>query len=99
VPSPFVGIITATLPLIKPGFRKAHVARSRGSKNLFFNHILEPGKKRGKRLLDRPSLSWPKALREVKARLEPWILLQRYWRAWSALPLPLLLQQLLDALG
>jgi hypothetical protein len=47
---------------------------------------------------DRPLLSWPRVLREVRAWLEPWILLQRYWRAWSAQPPPFPLQQLLDAL-
>jgi hypothetical protein len=47
---------------------------------------------------DRPLLSWPRALRKVRAWLEPWILLQRYWHAWSTLPPPLPLQQLLDAL-
>jgi len=47
---------------------------------------------------DRPLLSWPQALRKVRAWLEPWILLQRYWHAWSTLPPPLPLQQLLDAL-
>src|SRR5213078_532765 len=48
---------------------------------------------------DRPFLCWPKALRKVRAWLEPWTLLQRYWRAWSAQPPPLALQQLLDALA
>jgi hypothetical protein len=48
--------------------------------------------------LDRPLLSWPKALRKVRAWLEPWILLQRYWHAWSTQPPPLALQLLLDAL-
>ena len=46
----------------------------------------------------RPLLSWPKAGRSVRAWLQPWVMLQRYWQAWSAQPPPLPLQQLLDAL-
>ncbi len=46
----------------------------------------------------RPPVSWPSALRWVRAWLEPWTLLERYWRAWSDLPPPPALQQLLDQL-
>jgi SRSO17 transposase len=46
----------------------------------------------------RPLLCWPVALRLVRAWLQPWILLNRFWRAWSPLPPPRPLQQLLDAL-
>ena len=31
----------------------------------------------------RPRVCWPAALRRVRAWLEPWIMLRRYWRAWS----------------
>lgn len=52
------------------------------------------GKIRGK--VGRPgALTWPKALRAVRAWLEPWTLLWRYWRAWSSLPSPPELQALL----
>jgi len=44
----------------------------------------------------RPRVSWPVALRQVRSWLEPWIMLWRYWRAWSTQPPPLVLQQLLD---
>lgn len=44
----------------------------------------------------RPTISWPVALRQVRAWLQPWIMLSRFWRAWSPLPPPFLLQQLLD---
>src|SRR5215471_13275768 len=47
----------------------------------------------------RPLVSWPKALRAVRAWLEPWVLLQRFWQAWSPQHPPLLLQQLLDHLS
>ena len=47
----------------------------------------------------QPLLSWPKALRAVRAWLEPWVLLQRFWWAWSSQPLPPPLQQLLDYLA
>jgi hypothetical protein len=36
------------------------------------------------------------ALRQVRAWLEPWIMLGRYWRGWSSKPPPPELQQLLD---
>jgi hypothetical protein len=47
----------------------------------------------------RPRLCWPAALRAVRAWLEPWIMLWRYWRAWSTRPPPRPLQVLLDHLG
>ena len=43
----------------------------------------------------RPEVSWPAALRRVRAWLEPWLMLGRYWRAWSQLPPPPELQALL----
>jgi hypothetical protein len=43
----------------------------------------------------RPRVCWPVALRLVRAWLEPWIMLRRYWRAWSPLPPPPELQVLL----
>jgi hypothetical protein len=45
----------------------------------------------GKRSVTRPkppSLSWPLALRRVRAWLEPYVMLMRYWRAFSDLPPP-----------
>ncbi len=48
---------------------------------------------RGKR---RPSASWPQALREVRGWLEPWVMLWRYWRAFSDLPPPTELRALLE---
>jgi hypothetical protein len=45
----------------------------------------------------RPSVSWPVALRRVQAWLAPWVMLWRYWRAWSDLPPPPALEELLDA--
>jgi hypothetical protein len=41
-------------------------------------------------------LSWPKALRRVRAWLAPLVWLQRCWRGWSASPPPRQLQQALD---
>jgi hypothetical protein len=42
--------------------------------------------------------SWPKALRAVRAWLTPWLMLQRWWQAWTSKPPPAELQQLLHAL-
>jgi hypothetical protein len=44
-------------------------------------------------------LSWPVALRQVRACLTPWSMLQRCWRSWSPAPPPQQLQQLLDAVA
>lgn len=44
----------------------------------------------------RPQVCWPVALRQVRAWLEPWIMLGRYWRGWSAQPPPRELQALLE---
>jgi hypothetical protein len=41
-------------------------------------------------------VSWPQALRRVRAWLAPWVWLQRCWRGWSASPPPRQLQQALD---
>jgi hypothetical protein len=43
----------------------------------------------------RPQISWPMALRAVRAWLEPWILLRRSWQGWSPLPPPPVLPLLL----
>jgi hypothetical protein len=43
--------------------------------------------------------SWPVDLREVKRWLDPWVMLWRFWRAWSNAPPPPALQALLDAVG
>jgi len=45
----------------------------------------------------RPLLgSWPEALRAVRGWLEPWVMLWRYWRAFSNKPPPPELRALLD---
>jgi hypothetical protein len=55
------------------------------------------GKKAGQATpADRHPLTWPRALRRVRAWLEPWVMLRRYWQAWSVKPPPPQLQALLD---
>ena len=49
---------------------------------------------RGKRR--RLEVSWPEALRTVRGWLEPWVMLWRYWKAFSGMPPPKELQKLLD---
>ncbi len=44
----------------------------------------------------RLKVSWPAALRAVRAWLDPWIMLWRYWRGWSDKPPPSQLQELLE---
>ena len=43
------------------------------------------------------ALSWPRALRAVRAWLTPWTVLQRWWTAWSTAPPPPQLQALIDS--
>ena len=40
--------------------------------------------------------SWPQALRRVRGWLTPWVVLGRWWRAWSTAPPPAQLRRLLD---
>ena len=45
----------------------------------------------------RAKASWPEALRAVRGWLEPWIMLGRYWRAFSGMPPPRELRVLLES--
>jgi hypothetical protein len=42
-------------------------------------------------------VAWPVTLRRVRAWLTPWVVLGRWWRAWSTAPPPTQLRSLLDA--
>jgi len=42
---------------------------------------------------------WPRALRAVRAWLSPWIVLQRWWPAWSKAPPPPQLQALMNSVA
>jgi hypothetical protein len=66
-------------------------------------HPFLPRKRRGgKRKADFlpavPPSSWPVALRKVRGWLEPYVMLVRYWRAFSDLPPPEELRKLLERL-
>jgi hypothetical protein len=54
----------------------------------------------GKRRTDtQPApLSWPRALRKVRSWLAPYVMLWRYWRAFSGIPPPPELRRLLEQL-
>ena len=45
-----------------------------------------------------PPPSWPRALRKVRSWLQPYVMLLRYWGAYTDLPPPKELQQLLERL-
>src|SRR2546430_13723312 len=83
VPSPFAGTITAIAAPMMLGFQSIRVARSLSRKNRFLSRLGEPGKKMSGQTLVRPQLSWPKALREVRAWLEPIRIKLRVIRAAS----------------
>jgi hypothetical protein len=65
-------------------------------------HPFVPKKRRGgERKADFTPVappSWPVALRKVRSWLEPYVLLVRYWRAFSDLPPPEELRKLLERL-
>src|SRR5215217_1388825 len=44
----------------------------------------------------RPRVSWPETLRLVRGWLEPYVMLWRYWRAFSGMPPPKELKALLE---
>jgi hypothetical protein len=41
-------------------------------------------------------VAWPVTLRRVRGWLTPWVVLGRWWRAWSTGPPPAQLRLLLD---
>jgi hypothetical protein len=43
-------------------------------------------------------LSWPRALRKIRSWLQPYVMLLRYWRAYTELPPPKEFQALLGRL-
>jgi hypothetical protein len=49
--------------------------------------------------LRRRPVCWPLTLRRVQGWLAPWVLLWRWWQAWSTCPPPPELRALLDAVG
>ena len=49
--------------------------------------------------LPQQAPSWPRALRAIRAWLTPWIVLQRWWQAWSDRPPPPQLQTLLNSVA
>lgn len=63
------------------------------------SHTAEQEEKKPGKSAVRPQVCWPQALRAVRGWLEPWVLLHRYWGAWSKAPPPPTLQHLLDWLG
>jgi hypothetical protein len=58
----------------------------------------EDGGKRKARKTEPPPVSWPQALRKVRAWLQPYVMLLRYCRAYTDLPPPEQLEALLDRL-
>ena len=57
------------------------------------------GRMGGKRKAEtEPPLSWPRALRKMRSWLQPYVMLLRYWRAYTELPPPKELQALLGRL-
>jgi hypothetical protein len=74
---------------------RGHLSRKCLHSKAFLPQRQERGKKISEEQEMRPQLSWPRALRAVRGWLEPWIMLRRYWRGWSQLPLPPALQLLL----
>lgn len=55
--------------------------------------IRHPGKREAE---TRPSLSWPQALWKIRSWPEPYVMLLRYWKAFSEKPPPRELKALLE---
>jgi hypothetical protein len=79
--------------------REKHLNRQFLTSQRLLSMWQQRGKKISKATGSRPPVCWPVALRAVRGWLEPWIMLRRFWRAWSEQPPPPLLQRLLDQLG
>src|SRR5215212_12208233 len=60
--------------------------RSKGIRPGLRNLDAGRGKKSDARAKPPPDLSWPEALRRVRVWLEPYVMLMRYWRAFSDVP-------------
>jgi len=75
-----------------PITRRSTILRHRGQ-----NLAAERGGPRA--ALPQPAPSWPRALRAVRAWLSPWIVLQRWWQAWSDRPPPPQLQALMNSVA
>jgi hypothetical protein len=52
----------------------------------------------GKKSTTESPVSWPRALRKVRSWVQPYVMLLRYWRAYTDLPPPKELQRLLERL-
>src|SRR5260370_19663681 len=74
VPSPFAGIITVTLPLIRFNCQRVAGARPRASKNRLLRYSQEAGEKMSDSLARRHLLCWPKTLRKGRGSMAPWVL-------------------------
>ena len=61
--------------------------------------VSDPATPLNNELVSHRILCWPLALRRVRAWLQPFILLQRFWQAFSVDPLPLLLRHFVDSLA
>ena len=98
-PSPFAGI-TSVIPLpVRRQRLPSHLREQFSQRQTVLLSRQGLGKKISEEKHRRLQVSWPMALRAVRAWLEPWIMLRRYWRAWSEQPPPGPLQGLLDSLG
>jgi len=93
--SAFAGITPAISLPTREKSRPGRLSQKLVARQAFLPMQKEPEKKisEGKRV--RPQVSWPRALRAVRAWLEPWIMLRRYWSGWSLLPPPPAVQLLL----
>ncbi len=76
-------------------------ARRLACTRLFWPALRPVGGKMGTHSRAAPPclVAWPVALRRVRAWLDPWTCLWRWWRAWSTAPPPPAIQALLHAVG
>jgi len=70
-------------------FRLRLASRPNDRRKIYRSVQREGGKRRSR-------VSWPEALRAMRAWLEPWVMLWRYWKAFSDKPPPPELRVLLE---
>lgn len=97
--SPFAGITSVNSKRVREKRFPSRLRQPRSQRLVVLRQALGRGKKISAATIRRLQVSWPRALRAVRAWLEPWIMLRRYWRAWSEQPPPGPLQGLFEAVA
>jgi len=97
-PSPSAGIIKLTLLWQKRARLCESICQAIGRRHKRSRLMKGLGEKKELAKVAQPPITWPQALRAVRAWLSPWVLLRRDFQAWSRQPPPRPLRLLLEFL-